>query len=144
MKKRNSKSKETLGPTNRQLRAGENIRHVLVNIISRGEIHDPALQGISITIGEVRMSPDLKHANIFVSALGDDNPEIVAKSLNHAAAFLRGQVAHEIDAKFTPKLRFIADNSYDVALKIDGLLAQPHVQQDLERKNFTLDEDEEF
>ena len=59
MKKRNSKSKETLGPTNRQLRAGENIRHVLVNIIARGEIHDPALQGISITIGEVRMSPDL-------------------------------------------------------------------------------------
>ena len=69
MKKRNSQ-KETLGPTQRQLRAGENIRHILVEVLARGEIHDPALKGVSLTVGEVRMSPDLKHANIFVSALG--------------------------------------------------------------------------
>jgi ribosome-binding factor A len=144
MKKTKTKSKETLGPTNRQLRAGENIRHVLVQIIARGEIHDPNLKGISITVGEVRMSPDLKHANVFVSALGEQDPEPIAKALNHAAAFLRGQMARELDAKFTPKLRFIPDKSYDVALKIDSLLANPRVQQDLERKHFTLDEDEEF
>lgn len=144
MKKTKSKAKETLGPTNRQLRAGENIRHVLVQILARGEIHDPNLKGISITIGEVRMSPDLKHANVFVSALGEQDPEPIAKALNHASTFLRVQMARELDAKFTPKLRFIPDKSYDVALKIDSLLANPRVQQDLERKHFTLDEDEEF
>lgn len=143
MKKTNSKSKENLGPTQRQLRAGENIRHVLVEVMARGEIHDPALFGVSLTIGEVRMSPDLKHANIFVSALGQTDAKIYAEALNKASAFLRGRLAKAIDSKFTPKLKFIGDNSYDFAVQIDELLSNPKVAQDLERPIYRLDGDEE-
>lgn len=143
MKKRNSKNTEPRGPSQRQLRAAENIRHILVNIIARGEIHDPALQGVSITVGEVRMSPDLRHANIFVSALGDTDAKVIAAALNHASSFLRGQVAKGIDSKFTPKLNFIADNSYDFAVSIDNLLSNPHVVQDLEHKPFVISDDED-
>ncbi len=143
MKKTNSKSKENLGPTQRQLRAGENIRHVLVEVIARGEIHDPALHGVSLTIGEVRMSPDLKHANIFVSALGQVDAKSYAEALNKASSFLRGRLAKAIDSKFTPKLKFIGDNSYDFAVHIDELLANPKVAQDLERPIYRLDGDEE-
>lgn len=130
------------GPTNRQLRAGENIRHILVSILARGEFNDPALSDVSITIGEVRMSPDLKHATIFVSSLGHSNNKNIADALNHAGAYIRGQVARELDSKFTPTLRFIGDDSYDFALKIDGLLAQPHVVQDLEHKPFLLEDED--
>lgn len=143
MKKTNSKRpKENLGPTQRQLRAGENIRHVLVEVMARGEIHDPALKGLSITIGEVRMSPDLRHANVFVSVLGDNDPEPIAKALNHATNFLRGRLAKAIDSKFTPKLKFIPDNSYDFAMSIDSLLSDPKVIQDLERPIFKIEDEE--
>lgn len=140
MKKTNSKSKEALGPTQRQLRAGENIRHTMVEVLARGEIHDPALKGVSITIGEVRMSPDLKHANIFVSALAEGDVDAIAKALNHASGFLRGKLAKVIDSKFTPKLKFIPDTSYDFAMKIDGLLSDPKVLQDLERKPVKIED----
>lgn len=142
MKKTNSRTKENLGPTQRQLRAGENIRHVLVEVMARGEIHDPALFGASLTIGEVRMSPDLKHANIFVSALGHSDAKAFADALNKASSFLRGRLAKAIDSKFTPKLKFIGDNSYDFAVQIDELLANPKVAQDLERPIYRLDSDE--
>lgn len=133
-------SKDNIGPTQRQLRAGENIRHILVDVLARGEIHDPALKGVSLTIGEVRMSPDLKHANIFVSALGQENAKPYAEALNHASAFLRGLVARELDSKFTPRLKFIGDQSYDFAVSIDKLLEDPKVQQDLEHKKFHIED----
>lgn len=139
MKKTNSRAKETLGPTQRQLRAGENIRHILVEVLARGEIHDPALKGVSLTIGEVRMSPDLKHANIFVSALGHKDAKVFADALNHASNYIRGLLARAIDSKFTPKLKFIGDESYDIALHIDELLANPKVSRDLEHPKFRLD-----
>jgi ribosome-binding factor A len=143
MKKTNSRQKENIGPTQRQLRAAENIRHVLVEIVARGDIQDPALKGVSLTIGEVRMSPDLRHANVFVSALGQSDAKEYAQALNKASAYLRGQMARNLDSKFTPKLKFIGDNSYDIAMHIDELLANPKVSQDLAHPKFRLADEED-
>ncbi len=121
------------GPTQRQLRAGENIRHVLVAILRKGEIRDPALLDKSITVGEVRMSPDLKHANIFVAALGIHDAEEIAAALNRASKYLRGECGRALASKFTPDLRFLADASYDAALKMNELFNDPKVRADLER-----------
>ena len=112
-----------LGPSQRQLRAGELVRHALVDILAREEFRDPALQGVSVTVGEVRTSPDLKHATVFCSPLvGSDDPDGVAEALNRASSFLRGKLGRVIDMKFTPQLRFLADKSYDDANNMDRLL----------------------
>jgi len=132
-----------LGPTQRQLRAGELVRHALVEILREEEIHDEALHGISITVTEVRVSPDLRHATIFVEPLGagvDKNvpvgPAIAA--LNKHAKYLRGILGKMIDMKFTPDLRFIHDESFNEAARIDALFMRPDVARDLRH-----DEDEE-
>lgn len=121
-------------PSQRQLRAGELVRHALTDIITREDLRDPDLAGIIVTVGEVRCSPDLRHANIFVSPLGDDTPpgrERLADALNRAAPFLRGRLGREIETKFIPELHFIPDSSYDEATAIDRLLDSPKVKQDL-------------
>ena len=122
-------------PSQRQLRAGEIIRHALAEVISREYFRDPELAGVLVTVGEVRCSPDLKRANIFVTPLGDDTEEgreKLAGALNRASAFLRGRLGREIELKFTPELHFIADKSYDEATAIDRLLADPRVRRDVE------------
>ncbi len=120
------------GPTQRQLRAGELVRHALVDILSREEFRDPDLQGVSITIGEVRASPDLKHANVFCSPLGGKgDAKVLAKGLNRASKFLRGKLGRHIEMKFTPELNFIPDTSYDTAQAMDKLLDSDEVQRDL-------------
>ena len=126
------------GPTQRQLRAGENIRHVLVAILRKGEIRDPALVDKSITVGEVRMSPDLKHATIFVAALGIHDGDEIAAALNRASKYLRGECGRALESKFTPDLRFLADVSYDAALKMNELFNNPKVRADLERVSAPL------
>lgn len=121
------KHPKSLEPSQRQLRAGELVRHALVDILAREDFRDPALQGVSVTIGEVRCSPDLRHANVFCIPLGDQSSERaqeVAEGLNRAAAFLRGRLGREIEMKFTPQLHFMADVSYDSALAMDTLLAK--------------------
>jgi ribosome-binding factor A len=121
-------------PSQRQLRAGEIVRHALAEIIAREDFRDPDLADVLVTVGEVRCSPDLKHANVFVTPLGDDTEEGRAKlaaALNRASAFLRGRLGREIELKFTPVLNFIADKSYDEATAIDRLLADPRVRRDL-------------
>ncbi len=121
------KQPKSLEPSQRQLRAGELVRHALVDILAREDFRDPALQGVSVTIGEVRCSPDLRHANVFCIPLGDQSAERaqdVAEGLNRAAAFLRGRLGREIEMKFTPQLHFMADVSYDAALAMDTLLAK--------------------
>ena len=132
---------KSLEPSQRQLRAGELVRHALVDILAREEFRDPALQGVSVTIGEVRCSPDLRHANIYCTPLGDQNADrakAVSEGLNRAAAFLRGRLGKEIEMKFTPQLHFIPDESYDSALAMDTLLANArardsdHTQTDIE------------
>ncbi len=122
-------------PSQRQLRAGELIRHAVSDILAREDLRDPDLVGVIVTVGEVRCSPDLRHANIFVSPLGDDSEAWrgkLAEALNRAAGFLRGRLGREIDMKFTPQLHFIADKSYDEATAIDRLLADPRVRRDLD------------
>ncbi|MEQ8936863.1 MAG: 30S ribosome-binding factor RbfA [Amphiplicatus sp.] len=121
------------GPSQRQLRAGELIRHALVEIFQREDLRDPALAGVSVTVSEVRPSPDLKQATAFVTPLGGGHePEVVA-ALNKSAPFLRGLLGKRIDLKFTPALKFVADASFSEARRIDELLASPEVARDLAR-----------
>ena len=130
----------------RQLRASEMIRHALVEVMRENEIRDPALTGVSITVTEVRLSPDLKHATCFVEPLGAglEGTELAAhideiiKALNSHAKFLRGALGCHIDMKFTPDLRFRHDESFDTASHMDRLFNDPRVRADLERG----DEDE--
>lgn len=122
-------------PTQRQLRAGELVRHALVEILAREEFRDPTLQGVAVTIGEVRASPDLRHANIFCSALGKygrQEMEDIATALNRAAGFLRGRLGREIELKFTPQLHFIADLSYDDAAEMNAVFRRAEVARDIE------------
>ncbi len=122
-------------PSQRQLRAGEIVRHALSDILSREDLRDPDLTGVMITVGEVRCSPDLKHANIFVTPLGDDSAagrQKLAEALQRAAGFLRGKLGRVVDLRFTPELHFIADKSYDEATAIDRLLMDPKVRRDVE------------
>lgn len=125
------------GPSQRQLRAGELIRHALVDIFRREDLRDPALADLQITITEVRMTPDLKQATVFCAPLGasidaEKHPEII-KALGHAAPHLRHLLGQKIDMKFTPALIFRADESFDEARRIDELLASPAVARDLKR-----------
>lgn len=129
--KRHSRGQTGAGPTQRQLRAAELVRHALVEIVAREDLRDPDLQGVSVTIGEVRSSPDLKHMTVFVSALGPGDPRNVAQALTRGAKFLRGRLARAIDLRFTPELHFQPDVSFDEARHIDDLLASPEVTRDL-------------
>ena len=136
------------GPSQRQLRAGELIRHALVDVLREQAIHDEALAGVSITVTEVRLSPDLKHATCFVEPLGagveaavtaGHESEII-KALNTHAKFLRGQLGRHIDMKFTPDLKFRHDESFDAASNFDRLFDDPRVRADLARPD-VQDED---
>jgi ribosome-binding factor A len=119
------------GPTQRQLRAGELMRHALVEILREEEINDPDLAGISVTVTEVRMSPDLRNATIFIEPLGGDHAGEVVKALNRHGKFLRGRLGRSIDMKFTPALKFLHDESFDEAARMNRLFDDPRVAQDL-------------
>ena len=128
------------GPSQRQLRAGELIRHALVDVLREEEIHDEALVGVSITVTEVRLSPDLKHATCFVEPLGAgvDSAETsgheseIIKALNAHARFLRGRLGPKLDMKFTPDLKFRHDDSFDAAGRMDRLFNDPRVRADID------------
>lgn len=128
MSKRFTSSK---GPSQRQLRAGEVIRHALVEIIQRETLREPALQGVSVTVSEVRVSPDLKNATAFASPLGGDDQGEVVVALNKVAPYLRKLLGGKIDLKYTPALSFRCDDTFAEAQKIDALLARPDVARDL-------------
>ena len=119
------------GPTQRQLRAGELMRHSLVEILREEYIADPALEGVSVTVTEVRMSPDLRHATVFVEPLGGGHAPEVVDGLNRHAKFLRGRLGRAIDMKFTPDLKFLHDESFDEAARMSRLFDDPKVRQDL-------------
>lgn len=132
MKRHSDKGRgHAAGPTQRQLRAGELIRHALVEVLREEEISDEALAGVSVTVTEVRMSPDLRHATAFIEPLGGEHaPEVVA-GLNRHAKFLRGRLGKLIDMKFTPDLRFLHDESFDEAERMGRLFDDPRVRRDL-------------
>lgn len=131
MKRKSRGGQEGQGPSQRQLRAAELVRHALVEIVQREELRDPDLKGVYVTIGEVRASPDLKHMTAFVSSLGPGDPQRVANGLTRISGFLRGRLGKHVDLRFTPELHFQPDISYDEARHIDELLASPEVARDL-------------
>ncbi|MEZ5668414.1 MAG: 30S ribosome-binding factor RbfA [Alphaproteobacteria bacterium] len=109
-------------PSQRQLRVGEEIRHALASIFMREELHDPALQGVSLTISEVRISPDLKNATVFFLPLGGHDVGPIAQGLGRAAPHLRTLLGHHLRLRALPRLRFVPDESFDHADSIDRLL----------------------
>ena len=121
------------GPSQRQLRVGEVIRHALAEILARGTVHDPALEGLAITVPEVRLSPDLKIATAYMMPLGGARQEEALRALDRSARFLRGEVARRVGLKFMPELRFRLDTSFAESDRIDELLRSPEVARDLGR-----------
>ena len=116
----------------RQLRVGELIRHSLAQLFARGEIRDPDLFDVSITVSEVRMTPDLKIARAFVLPLGGANTAKVLDALERCAGFVRGRVARDVKLKFSPKIEFRIDDRFDYADRIDTILHDPRVAGDLD------------
>ncbi|HYG28376.1 MAG TPA: 30S ribosome-binding factor RbfA, partial [Caulobacteraceae bacterium] len=114
-------------------RAGELVRHALVEILREEDIADPALEGVSVTVSEVRMSPDLRHAICFVEPLGGEHAPEVIKALNRHSKFLRGRLGRQIEMKFTPALKFLHDESFDEAAHMSRLFDDPRVRRDLEQ-----------
>ena len=120
------------GPSVRVLRVGEQVRHVLSEILARGDVHDDILATHPVSVTEVRMSPDLRHATVFVKPLLGKDEEAVLKALRTNTAYLQREVAHRIRMKYAAKLKFLADESFDEASHIDKLLRDPKVMRDLE------------
>ncbi len=122
------------GPSQRQLRVGELVRKELSDIFTRGELADPDLAGIIVTVPEVRMTPDLRLATCLVMPLGGGDGEKVVKALTRSAKFLRGQVARRLTMKYTPDVRFILDTRFDDDDRIESLLHSPEVSRDLDHE----------
>jgi len=120
------------GPSQRQLKVGELIRHAITEIFARGDLHDDVLARYSLTVPEVRMTPDLKLATVFVLPLGGEGAEDVVAQLEKHKRFLRGALARRINLKFMPEIRFKIDTSFEVSRRIDELLASPTVARDLD------------
>ena len=119
------------GPSQRQLRVAEEVRHALAALFERRDFRDPDLASAHVTVTEVRASPDLKHMTAFVSGLGRDLPPAQMAALKRAAPFLRGQVAKAVRLKFAPDLHFQPDTALDYAMQIDRALRRPEVARDL-------------
>jgi ribosome-binding factor A len=128
---RHHKKDSAAGGSQRQLRVGEIVRHAVADILSQGSVHDPDLEGHIITVPEVRMSPDLKLATIYVMPLGGRDMEIVIAALERNKKFVRGEVARRVNLKFAPDIRFRVDERFDEAERIEKLLRTPAVQRDL-------------
>src|SRR5205823_10744889 len=128
---RHNRKSSAAGGSQRQLRVGETVRHALADILVNGSVHDRDLEGHIITVPEVRMSPDLKLATIYVMPLGGRDTEIVIAALERNKKFLRGEVARRVNLKFAPDVRFRVDDRFDEAERIEKLLRTPAVQKDL-------------
>ena len=129
-----------IGPSQRQLRVGETLRHALAEILVRGDIRDPDLMGVSVTITQVIPSGDMRHATAYCEPLGGKNADKIVAALNRHKAYLRGQMGHLIELKFTPELRFVEDVSFAEAERIENILKSERVQRDLAKKSDGDDE----
>ena len=119
-------------PSQRQLRVGELVRHALAEIIQRGEVHDPALEEAVVTVPEVRMSPDLRLATAYVMPLSGKGATEIVAALERNKRYLRGEVAHRVDLRYAPDLRFRLDTSFEEGQRVDALLRSPSVRRDTE------------
>jgi len=135
MSRRHSSNSSNIGPSQRQLRVGEMLRHALSDILRRGEIRDPDLEGISVTVTQVKPSGDMRHATVFCEPLGGKNAKQVIAALNRHKGFIRGEMGHVIALKFTPELRFVEDESFAEAEKIENLLKSERVRRDLAKND---------
>lgn len=129
--RRTGRNDGPLGPSQRQLRVGEALRHALADVLRQNEIRDPVLAGVSVTITQVKPSPDMRYATVYCEPLGGENAREVIAALNRHKGFLRGEMGHRIAMKFTPDLRFVEDQSFAEAQKIETILKSPEVQRDL-------------
>lgn len=120
------------GKSVRLLRVGEQIRHILAEVLSRGDVRDDVLSTHIISVSEVRVSPDLRHATAYVKPLGGGDEDAVIAALKRAARYLRGEVGRRLNTKYTPDLSFRIDESFDEAGRIDALLRSPRVARDLD------------
>lgn len=125
-------SHQSEGPSVRLLRVGEQVRHILSDILQRGDVHDEVLTSHVVSVTEVRMSPDLRHATVFVKSLLGQDEEAVLKALRTNTAYLQREVARAMRLKYASKLKFLADESFDEGSHIDRLLRDPKVARDLE------------
>jgi len=126
-----SHSHKSSAPSQRMLRVGELVRHALAELLQRGEIVDPVIETATITVPEVRMSPDLKLARAYVMPLGGVHADEVVKALNRHTKFVRGAIGHRIDLKYAPEIRFFVDDTFAEADRIEALLRSDRVQKDL-------------
>ena len=122
---------DAAGPSQRQLRVAEEVRHALSTVFARAEFRDPDLSGLHVTVTEVRASPDLKHMTAFVSGLGKDLTPAQLRALKRASVFLRGQVAKTVRLRSAPELHFEPDTALGYAMRIDEVLRRPEVARDL-------------
>jgi ribosome-binding factor A len=126
------RSETARGPSQRALRAGELVRHALAEILGRGDVHDPVIEAHRITVPQVRMSPDLRLATVYVMPLGGHDEKDVLAALDRNKRYLRGEIAHRVNLKFAPDLRFRIDEAFDEAERIERLLRSPQVRRDLD------------
>ena len=132
MSKHHHRDNTPAGPSPRQLRVGELIRHALAEMLSRGDMHDPVIEGHMITVPEVAMTADLRLATIYVMPLGGRDKDEVVAALERNKKFLRGEIARRVNLKFAPDIRFRADERFEEAERIEKILRTPAVKRDLE------------
>ena len=138
MKRRPTQNRKP--PGQRQLRVGERIRHILADVLRRGDLHDPLLADAAmITVTAVELGPDLKHATAYIMPLGGKNAPGVVEALNKASGYFRAKVAPELDLRYSPKISFRIDHSFEQAAHIDKILRQERVQKDI----YATDDDEQ-
>ncbi|EWY42377.1 ribosome-binding factor A [Skermanella stibiiresistens SB22] len=131
------------GPSQRQLRVGEELRHALAEVLRRGDFRDPELQKLNVTVTEVRISPDLRNATAFITPLGGGETDEAVTALRRASAFFRGQMARSLKLRYVPTLSFEADTSFEYADHINRLLQDPEVARDLGAASLDREEDDE-
>ena len=135
MARKNQRDHAPAGPSQRALRVGELIRHAMAEMLARGEVHDPVIEGHLITIPEVRMTADLRLATIYVMPLGGRDVQEVLEALENNKRYLRGEIARRVNLKFSPDIRFHRDERFEEAERIEKLLRTPAVKRDLDGKN---------
>jgi ribosome-binding factor A len=129
----NRRSEKSTGPSQRQLRVAELIRHALSEMLARGEIHDDVLAAHVVTVPEVRMSPDLRLTTIYIMPLGGKDTEAVLEALERNRRYIRGEIAEAVNLKFAPDIRFLADETFEEVNRIEQLLASEKVRRDLDK-----------
>ena len=132
MSKNKHHREQAPGGSQRQLRVGELVRHAIAEMLARGDVHDPIIEGHLITVPEVRMSPDLRLATIYVMPMGGRDANDVVAAFDKHKKYLRAEIAHRVNLKFAPDIRFRVDERFDEAERIERLLRSPEVKRDLD------------